>query len=154
MQRLYESAGVSDFQVRVPILLVDRVILSDPRLVDETVQEITAILNRLDWFDDIDLVALTIQEALTNALVHGNRCDPEKTIGISISLNGASLFVSVNDSGSGFDPSGVPDPLAAENLLNTHGRGIFLMRHVMDEVEFNFDRGTEVRMRRSQKWFE
>jgi serine/threonine-protein kinase RsbW len=154
MQRLYGSTGVSDFQAHLPILNFHRVIHSDARLVDETVQEMTAVLNRLDWLDDIELVALTIQEALTNALVHGNRCDPEKTIGISISLNGASLFVSVNDSGSGFDPSGVPDPLAAENLLNTHGRGIFLMRHVMDEVEFNFDRGTEVRMRRSQKWFE
>lgn len=154
MQRLYESAGVSDFQIRPPILLVNRVIHSDPRLVDETVQEITAILNRLDWFDDIDLVALTIQEALTNALVHGNRCDPEKTISISVSLNGASLFVSVTDSGPGFDPSAIPNPLAAENLLSIHGRGIFLMRHVMDAVEFKFDRGTEVRMRRKPKWFE
>jgi serine/threonine-protein kinase RsbW len=123
-------------------------------MVDETVQEITAVLNRLDWLDDIELVALTIQEALTNALVHGNRCDAEKTISISMSLNDGSLFVSANDSGSGFDPSAVPNALAAENLLNTHGRGIFLMRHVMDDVEFNFDHGTEVRMRRRQKWFE
>ena len=101
MQRLYESAGVSDFQVHLPILNVHKVIRSDPRLVDETIQEMTAVLNRFDWFDDIELVALTIQEALTNALVHGNRCDPEKTISISMSLNDASLFVSVSDSGPG-----------------------------------------------------
>jgi anti-sigma regulatory factor (Ser/Thr protein kinase) len=82
MQPLYESIGISDFQVHSPILNLHKVIRSDPRLVDETVQEITAVLNRLDWFDDIELVALTIQEALTNALVHGNRCDPEKTISI------------------------------------------------------------------------
>ena len=154
MQPLYEPTGVSDFQVHLPILNLHRVIRSDPRLIDDTVREITTVLNRLDRFDDNELVALTIQEALTNALVHGNRCDAEKTISISISLNGASLSVSVNDSGYGFDPSAVPNPLHAENLLNTHGRGIFLMRHVMDEVEFNFDRGTEVRMRRRQKWFE
>lgn len=70
-QRLYESTAVSDFHVYLPILSLDRVIHS-ARLVDETVQEITAVLNHLDWFDDIELVALTIQEALTNALVHGN----------------------------------------------------------------------------------
>ena len=154
MQRLYESTGVRDFQVHLPILELHRVIQSDPKLVDETVQEITAALNRVDSFDHIELVTLTIQEALTNALVHGNRCDPEKTTSISMSLNGSSLFVSVNDSGSGFDPSAVPNPLAVENLLSTHGRGIFLMRHVMDEVEFKFNHGTDVRMRRRQKWFE
>jgi serine/threonine-protein kinase RsbW len=58
------------------------------------------------------------------------------------------------DSGSGFDPSVLPDPTAVGNLLAKHGRGLFLIRHFMDEVEFNFDHGTEVRMRRRQQWRE
>ena len=64
------------------------------------------------------------------------------------------LLVSVKYSGSGFDPSELPNPIAAENLLAPHGRGIFLIRQLMDEVDFKFDRGTEVRMRRRQKWLE
>jgi serine/threonine-protein kinase RsbW len=88
-------------------------------------------------------------------LVHGNCCDAEKTIAICVALKeDGVLFVSVKDSGSGFDPKALPNPLAVENLLREHGRGIFLMRQFMDEVEFNFDHGTEVRMRRSQRWFE
>jgi serine/threonine-protein kinase RsbW len=119
------------------------------------VSEIAAVLKRLNWCDDIDFVALAIQEALANALVHGNRHDPGKAIGISVILNNdGSLFVRIKDSGSGFNPNTLPDPLANETRLSNHGRGIFLMRQSMDEVEFNFDHGTEVRMYRRQKWLE
>jgi serine/threonine-protein kinase RsbW len=128
---------------------------SDPIALDDAVSEITAVLKRLDWCDDIDLVALAIQEALMNALVHGNHYDPEKTISLSLALQGDDdLFVSVKDSGSGFDPNALPNPLAVENLLSKHGRGIFFMRQFMDEVEFNFEHGTEVRMRRRGQWLE
>jgi anti-sigma regulatory factor (Ser/Thr protein kinase) len=140
---------------RLPLFTLDKVMRSDPIAVDDAVSEITAALKSLDWCDDIDLVALAIHETLTNALVHGNRCDPEKTIGISVTLNhDGSLLATVKDSGSGFDPNLLPNPLAAENLLSNHGRGIFLIRQVMDKVEFDFDHGTEVRMCRRQKWLE
>jgi len=83
---------------------------------------------------------------------NGNHCDPEKTVSSSVAVNeDCDLLVSVKDSGSGFDPSGLPNPIDAENLLAPHGRGIFLIRQLMDEVDFKFDRGTEVRMRRRQK---
>jgi serine/threonine-protein kinase RsbW len=155
MRRSDQSLAVGDFQVHSPVFTLDKVIRSDPRVVDETASEITMALKRLDGFDDAEPVALAIREALSNALVHGNRCDPEKTIAICVALkDDGGLFVSVKDSGSGFDQNALPNPLALENLLSNHGRGIFLMRHFMDEVEFNFDHGTEVRMRRSQKWFE
>ena len=155
MRRSDQSLPVGNFQVHPPVLTLDKVIRSDVKGVDDVVREITAVLKRLDWCDDIDLVVLAIREALTNALVHGNRCDPEKTIAISVALkDDGGLSLSVKDSGSGFDPNALPNPLAVENLLSNHGRGIFLMRQFMDEVEFNFDHGTEVRMRRRQKWFE
>ena len=155
MSRLDQSLAVGDLQVHRPVLTFDKVIHSDSKIVDETVREITAALRRVNWFDDVDLVTLAIREALTNALVHGNRCDAEKTISISVSLNHeGSLFASISDFGSGFDPNAIPDPLDVGNELRESGRGIFLMRQVMDEVEFNFDHGTEVRMRLRQKWFE
>jgi serine/threonine-protein kinase RsbW len=155
MRRSDQSRGLGDFQVRPTVFTLDKVIRSDARAVNDVVGEITGVLKRLDWCEDIDLVDLAMREAFTNALVHGNRCDPEKTITISVALkDDGDLFVSVKDSGSGFDPNALANPLAAENLLSNHGRGIFLMRQLMDEVEFSFDHGTEVRMCRRQKWFE
>ena len=150
-----QSVGVSDFQIRPPVFTLNKVIRSDAKVVDDVVREITAALKHLDCADDVDLVVLAIGEALTNALVHGNGYDPGKNITIFVSLNGdGSVFASIKDSGLGFDPKTVPNPLAMENLLSKHGRGLFLMRRFMDEVEFNFDRGTEVRMRRRRKCFE
>lgn len=150
-----QSLSLSDFRVRPPVLTLDKVIRSDAKAVDDVLQEITAVLKRLDWFDDSELVVLAIGEALTNALVHGNRYDREKSICVSLALTGdGGLLVSVKDGGSGFDLNKVPNPLTVENLLSNHGRGIFLMRQFMDEVEFKFDHGTEVRMHRKQKWLE
>ena len=149
-----QSVGLSGFKIRPPAFTLNKVIRSEARVVDDVLREITSALKHLDWCDDVELVALAIREALNNALVHGNHCDPEKTIDICVSLTHGDLLVSVKDSGSGFDPKTVPNPLAMENLLSKHGRGVFLMRQFMDEVEFNFDRGTEVRMRRRKKWFE
>ena len=155
MRRSDQSRRLGDFQVRPPVFTLDKVIRSDARAIDDVVREIAAILKRLDWCDDIDLVVLAIREALSNALVHGNCCDPAKTIAICVVLKkDGVLFVSVKDSGSGFAPDALPNPLAVENLLTSHGRGIFLMRQFMDDVEFKFDHGTEVRMRRRQRWFE
>jgi len=93
-------------------------------------------------------MGLAVREAIANAMVHGNHCDPEKAVRISVAVNeNCDLFVSVKDSGSGFDPAGLPNPVAPENLLAPHGRGIFIMRQLMDQVDFEFDHGTEVRMR-------
>jgi serine/threonine-protein kinase RsbW len=149
------SLAVGDLQIHSPVLTFEKIIRSQPRVVDETAREITAALTHLTGFDDAELVALAIREALSNALVHGNHCDPEKTIRVSIALDGdGAVFASIKDSGLGFDPRTLPSPLAVESLLTSRGRGIFFMRQFMDEVEFNFDHGTEVRMRRREKWFE
>jgi serine/threonine-protein kinase RsbW len=150
---------VSDFQVRNIGFRFTKVIPSDPTLVDDAVREITAVLDGIacwgDFETDVEIIGLVVREALANAIVHGNRCDLDKTVRISVAVNEkCDLLVSVKDSGSGFDPSGLTNPIAAENLLAGHGRGIFLIRQLMDEVEFKFDRGTEVRMLRRQKWLE
>ena len=100
----------------------------------------------------IEDIGLVVGEALANAMIHGNRCDPEKTVHVAVAVNEhGDLLVSVKDTGSGFDPSRLPNPTAPENLLAPHGRGIFLIRQLMDEVDFEFDHGTELRMRRRKK---
>jgi anti-sigma regulatory factor (Ser/Thr protein kinase) len=146
---------MSDFQARSLVLSLDKVIPSDPSILDDAVTEIVSALDRTVCWEDIEMIDVAMQEALANAIVHGNHCDPQKNVRISVALNlNCDVLVSVKDSGSGFDPSGLPNPITMENLLAKHGRGIFLIRQLMDEVEFNFDHGTEVRMRRRQQWLE
>jgi serine/threonine-protein kinase RsbW len=146
---------VSGIQAPQVVLRLEKVIPSDPTLLNDAVAEITAALDCAACWDDVEIIGLVVREALANAIVHGNHCDPEKTVSISVAVNeDCDLLMSIKDSGAGFDPSGLPNPIAAENLLAPHGRGIFLIRQLMDEVDFKFDHGTEVRMRRKQNWLE
>jgi serine/threonine-protein kinase RsbW len=81
------------------------------------------------------MVALT--EAVNNAIVHGNRADPAKEVQILCDLTPEALHLRVLDQGGGFDPASVDSPLKEENLLRESGRGIFLMRTLMDKVSFS-----------------
>jgi serine/threonine-protein kinase RsbW len=93
-------------------------------------------------------VELALREALSNAMLHGNRLDPCKLVHVRCRCDcGSGLSVVVRDQGQGFDPDGVADPLAFENLNSEHGRGIHLMKLAMDEISFEGE-GTEVHMRK------
>jgi anti-sigma regulatory factor (Ser/Thr protein kinase) len=94
-------------------------------------------------------VELALDEALDNAVVHGNRMDRQKLVQVLCRCEpGKGISVVVKDQGQGFDPSAVPDPTAPANIGAEHGRGIWLMKSVMDEVSFERG-GTEVRMRKA-----
>jgi serine/threonine-protein kinase RsbW len=96
-------------------------------------------------------VELALAEALNNAVVHGNRMDRHKLVQILCRCEpGKGISVVVKDQGQGFDPNAVPDPTAAENIGADHGRGIWVMKSVMDEVSIERG-GTEVRMRKGAK---
>src|SRR5229473_2153572 len=91
-------------------------------------------------------VELALQEALSNAVVHGNRMNADKLVQIRCQCElGKGVSIVVTDQGQGFDPKAVPDPLAVERLEAEHGRGIHLMKLAMDEVSFR-RAGTEVHM--------
>jgi serine/threonine-protein kinase RsbW len=91
-------------------------------------------------------VELALQEALNNAVVHGNRLDAHKLVHVRCRCRvGEGISLTVSDQGQGFDPSAVPDPLSVENLELEHGRGIHIMKLAMDQVLFE-QRGTEVHM--------
>ncbi len=101
-------------------------------------------------FDEetMEQVNLAIVEAGTNAIRHGNGNNPKKTTLFRFCIEEDRLIVFVKDSGTGFDPEDVGDPLIPENFMKPCGRGIFLMRALMDEVEYSIDEnnGTEVRL--------
>jgi len=93
-----------------------------------------------------EFVELALREALSNAMLHGNRGDASKLVHVRCRCD-RGLSVVVKDQGKGFDPNRVPDPLAFENLGAEHGRGLHLMKLAMDEVSFERG-GTEVHMRK------
>ena len=91
---------------------------------------------------------MAVREAVTNAVVHGNKEDETKSIEVTFSCQKRTLEIEVKDQGEGFDPASVPDPTDPANILKTSGRGIFLMRSFMGEVEWSKrpEGGTTVRM--------
>ena len=102
--------------------------------------------------DSVHWVSVAVRESVINAIKHGNCNDVHKRVHVEFtSLQDGErpgIVILVRDEGCGFDPSSLPDPLAQENLLKTHGRGIFLMRSFMDEMSFEraAQGGMQVRM--------
>ena len=93
--------------------------------------------------DDIEL-ALT--EALANAVVHGAKSDPSKIIECDVACDEKQgILIIVRDPGTGFDPTKIADPCHGENIYASHGRGIYLINQLMDEVQFHKN-GTEIHM--------
>lgn len=90
-------------------------------------------------------IKLALQEGICNAIKHGNRFDADKTVEITFDVDCDKAVVIISDEGEGFEPGGLPDPTADENLEKPTGRGIMLMRAYMDEVRFN-ERGNQVQM--------
>lgn len=84
-----------------------------------------------------------LAEALANAIAYGNRHDASKRVQVDITCRRDGVRIVVADDGGGFDPSQVPDPTAPQNVEREDGRGLFVLRHLVDRVEFN-ERGNSV----------
>jgi serine/threonine-protein kinase RsbW len=93
-------------------------------------------------------VDMAVREAVTNAVLHGNRQDEVKLVEVAFKSSPGAIEITVRDQGAGFDPQSVPDPTDPQNILKTSGRGILFMRTFMDEVEWSRhpEGGTMVRM--------
>ncbi len=93
-------------------------------------------------------IEMAVHEAVINAIYHGNKEDPGKNVLLRFLIFQDRLEIHVCDQGGGFDPGLLPDPVAEENLMNVSGRGIFLVRKFMDElnIETSANSGTEVTM--------
>lgn len=93
-------------------------------------------------------VEIAFREALNNAVLHGNRCDPDLLVFVTCRCElGGTVSLIVRDEGEGFDPRSIPDAQSPEGVKSEHGRGIFLMKFYMDEVSFEKG-GTEVHLRK------
>src|SRR5260370_3871390 len=129
-----------------PTSSVNLVIASDPaeaRSLQERIEQ--QLLERQAHDHDVFSIRLALEEALINAMKHGNQMDRAKKVKISYRLLADRFEIAISDEGPGFDPNDVPDPTAIENLERPCGRGLMLMRHYMSEVRYN-DRGNAVVM--------
>ena len=84
----------------------------------------------------LDRIMISVTEAVNNGIIHGNKANPEKTVELMCTCNGTHVEFIIRDEGEGFSPEDVPDPLAEKNLLKEGGRGLLIIRAMMDSVEF------------------
>lgn len=112
----------------------------------DLIQPITDRISQQLGFDDDTRywIWLATQEALNNAIRHGNKLDEGKRIHFTISVEHDEFKIVIKDEGEGFDTGEIPDPTAPDNLLRTSGRGLYYMRNFMDRVEFDSQGGTKV----------
>lgn len=114
------------------------VISSDLAQGSQVLEEILQRLTSYDWVThDVYSVRLALDEAIVNAIKHGNRLDRNKRVRIAAKLRPRQLWVEIADEGPGFNPEDVPDCTCDENLEVPSGRGLMLMRCFMSRVEYN-----------------
>lgn len=112
--------------------------------VEQLVDDICKNLNvHKDYYGNI-LIALT--EAVNNAIQHGNKKDPSKQIKLSYEAKNEKLGFTIEDEGEGFDFENLPDPTDPEFIDKPNGRGVFLMKHLADEVNF-YNEGKKVELK-------
>lgn len=117
--------------------------------VAEAAAAVSEFLNRVGIGEELAFgIDMAVREAVTNAVLHGNKLDSAKIAEVDLKKTSERLEINVSDQGRGFNPTEVADPTKPENLFKTSGRGIFFMRNFMDEVNWvvNPGGGTTVRM--------
>jgi serine/threonine-protein kinase RsbW len=124
--------------------LIDEQIPSDPDVGRSFVERLLRQLESDNWqSEDIFGINLAVEEAMVNAIKHGNKCSPDKKVHVLFQLNDQVVRVQITDEGEGFCPEEVPDPTCEDRLEIPGGRGLMLMRHCMSTVIYN-DRGNRV----------
>lgn len=103
--------------------------------------------------DQLADVAISVTEVVNNAIVHGNKNDPQKKVTLRIMVDKSSVTIEVEDEGQGFNPCCLPCPITEENLLKEVGRGVFIVRSLMDKVDYIFkpEGGTIVSLKKYLK---
>jgi len=129
-----------DLRVRVTLA-------ADRKAVDPVVAQVMEAVRQIKCADGKeDAIELALQEALANAVVHGAKEDPTKVVECLVACDEQrGILIIVRDPGPGFDPQAIPSCTMGENLYSNHGRGIFLINQLMDEVQFHRN-GTEIHM--------
>ena len=142
-----QSLPEKDFDPDQLTLILRVTLVADRKAVDPVVQQVMAVVRQMKDVDGKeDAIELSLQEALANAVIHGAKEDPTKTVECVVSSDDErGILIVVRDPGTGFSPEAIPGCTVGENVYSNHGRGIFLINQLMDKVEFRKN-GTEIHM--------
>jgi serine/threonine-protein kinase RsbW len=142
-----EPLPEKDFDPDKLHLLLRVTLAADRRAVDPVLQEVMAVVRQMKGLSGKEeAIELALQEALANAVIHGAKEDPTKTVECLVSSDDErGVLIVVRDPGTGFAPEAIPACTVGENVFSNHGRGIFLINQLMDKVEFRKN-GTEIHM--------
>jgi serine/threonine-protein kinase RsbW len=142
-----DSQPTFDFLAEKLLFKLQVTLAADQSAVDSVVQRIMKAIGDKDCAGGKEqAIELALSEALANAVVHGAKCDPSKVIECDVACDqNRSLLIVVRDPGEGFDPATIPNPVVGQNIYSGHGRGVYLITQVMDEVKF-LKNGTEIHM--------
>ena len=131
------------------IMRIDVTLNADPAQINDVVHGIMEAARKLECAAGKEFeIETALREALANAIVHGCKNDPTKKIECCVAGDDErGMLIVVRDPGTGFDPLAIPDPCNGENVFSNHGRGIYLINQLMDEVKFERN-GAEIHMRK------
>jgi serine/threonine-protein kinase RsbW len=132
-----------------PMIRIEVTLNADPTAISPVVEGIMEMAGRMDCAAGKEFeIETALREALANAIVHGCKNDPKQNVQCCVACDDErGILIIVRDPGIGFDPFAVPNPVNGENVYSNHGRGIFLINQLMDEVKFERN-GTEIHMRK------
>jgi len=119
---------------------------SDTSAGHEVQERIISLMEEREFsMRDVFSVRLALEEALVNAIKHGNQLDPDKSVRIHCDVEQDRVYVEIEDQGPGYIPDDVPDPTLDENIERASGRGLMLIKSFMNRVEFN-EKGNCIRL--------
>ncbi|HDS09640.1 MAG TPA: ATP-binding protein [Firmicutes bacterium] len=113
-------------------------------LLDEFLQ-LTLKSHKVPELKIVEIVVATV-EAVSNAIIHGNKNDPNLKVKVSVQFFPEKVTIYVKDSGKGFNIKQVENPRCDKNILKTHGRGVFIIKSYMDKISYSFKCGTVIKM--------
>ena len=123
---------------------------SQPDVCVEIIRLLLDQLESTDWpSKDVFGIHMAMEEAIMNAIRHGNQCAADKQVHVLIAISADQFYAKITDQGDGFDPSSIPDPTLDENVGKTCGRGVVLMKSFVDEIVYN-KKGNSVELKKSK----
>ncbi len=143
------SMPTVEFDRNKLMLRIEVTLNADPTAINPVVEGIMEMARKLECAAGKEFeIETALREALANAILHGCKNDPTKKVQCCVGCDSdRGMLIVVRDPGNGFDPFAVPDPCTGENVFSNHGRGIYLINQLMDEVKFERN-GAEIHMRK------
>lgn len=128
----------------------DQHVPSEPDVCGQIIEILLDQLEASGWITkDVFGIHMSMEEAILNAIRHGNKCSADKKVHVLIEISPTQFYAKITDEGCGFDPSKVPDPTLDENIGRTSGRGVVLMKNFVDEIIYN-EKGNSVELKKAK----